>query len=83
MKHLLTACIVLAAVAPALFGDDIVITFNPATVTYPPGLDNYTCQSNGGGSLPCVAFSGLIADTDTDDSLIALADIAITFNGTG
>ncbi len=80
MKHFLWVSIALTAVSPALFASDIVITFAPATVIYPPGLEAFTCQSNGGNS-PCLAFSGAIDDIDTDGSLLALADIRVTLNG--
>ena len=83
LKHFLMVFVAAAAMSPALLGDDITIAFNPATVIYPPGLDTYTCQSNGGGNLPCVDFSGVITDNDTDDSLIMLVDIAISLNGAG
>jgi hypothetical protein len=83
LKRFLMALIAAAAMSSALFGDNILIAFNPATMIYPPGLDTYTCQFNGGGNLPCIAFSGVITDTDTDDSLITLSDLAVTFSGLG
>lgn len=82
MKHFLLASIVLAALSPALSGDEVLITFTPSTVSYPPSLDAATCQWNG-GALPCIAFMGAITDTDTDDSPITLVDLAVTFNGMG
>jgi MYXO-CTERM domain-containing protein len=82
MKHFLLASVVLAALSPALFGEEVLITFSPSTVSYPPSLDASTCQSNG-GALPCIAFTGAITDTDMDDSLITLSDFAVTFNGMG
>jgi hypothetical protein len=83
LKRFVMALIAAAAISPALFGDDILIAFNPATIIYPPGLDTYTCQSNGVGSLPCIAFSGVVTDTDTDESFITLSDLAVTFDGSG
>ena len=82
IRYFLLASIVLAAVSPALFGEEIVITLTPSTVLYPPSLDASTCESNG-GNAPCISFSGVITDTDTDDSLITLSDLTFTFNGLG
>ena len=77
MKRLLAVSIAVLGMSAGLSASDLTLILNPSTAVYPPGNSTPTCEL--AGAAPCVIFSGVLTDDDTDTSLMALASLSLDF----